>query len=123
MPDAERAFHQNAPKGDVRATALLVELNVVDARIAGLEGWRIWRMEASSVLVVLTMWMMGLSYKDPVGLLISGPLIIGPLLGFVIRRRLLRSALRLREQVLARHEEVLTLAAEYPSTPSDEEVA
>jgi len=123
MPDAKRAFHGSASKEDVRATALLDELNAVDARIAGLEGWKIWRIEVSSVLIVLTMWMMGLSYKDPVGLLISGPLILGPLLGFVIRRHLLKSALREREQVLARHEEVLTLAAEYPSTRSDEDVA
>lgn len=73
----------------------------------------------SSMLLMLAMSAMGLSYKEPVGLLLWTSLIIVPLLGFLMRRRLLQSAVREREQVLTRHEEVLAVAAEYSSTRRD----
>ncbi len=95
---------------DVGVAALLDQLGVIDAQAEELEGWKAWRIPLSSLLVLISMSMMGLTYRDPLGLVLYLSLVAGLTVGFVLRRRLLRSLARRREQIIAKHEQVLRLA-------------
>lgn len=123
--DLERVLHavpaaqEQMPKEDIRATVLLDQLNAVDARAAGLKRWRAGRVPLSAVLTAIAMGMIGLSYRDPLGLLIYGLLLLTPLIDVIMRRRMSRSLLRERELVVAQYEDLLRLAAKYEDMSRD----
>lgn len=100
-------------KPDVRAVALLDQLNAVDARYGDPDTWRVWAIPVSSVLVLISMAMLGVSFRDPMGLLIYALMAAGPLSSLVIRHRARRAMRREREELLAKHERALLMAAEY----------
>lgn len=110
----DRVLHE-----DVRATALLDQLNAVDDRAERLGAWRAWRIPLTSVVMFMTMSIAGLGYQDPVGLLIYTSILVGPLADIIMRRRLRRSLVHEREQIVSQHGALVTLAAQRRDSSKD----